>query len=166
MLSMMMVALVAIGADSAWAETPVSFGGQINWADDYDLGIGVRAVIGTADLVENSHAVASFDFYFPGDAGSQADLSFWEINFNGLYDFQLEGKSIAPYAGAGLHIAHVSFDFDYGPLGSGSVSDSDVGLNILGGAQFPIEASVTPFAELKIELGGAEQFVLTGGVTF
>lgn len=166
MLSMMVVAMVMAAFGSASADTPVSFGAQVDWADDFDLGIGARAVLGTSEIVENSRAVASFDFYFPDDGGSQVDLTFWELNFNGLYDFDLETAPVDFYAGAGLHFAHVSFDIDLGALGSNSVSDTEVGLNVLGGILFSTSSSLAPFVELKIELGGAEQFILTGGLTF
>ncbi|HKK70288.1 MAG TPA: hypothetical protein VKA86_03660 [Candidatus Krumholzibacteria bacterium] len=168
-LVVLAVALVCTTATVASAQTPVSFGGQLNYADDFDLGIGARAVMGTGEFVENTRAMASFDFYFPDDAGS-ADVSFWEININGHYMIPIENSPVGVYAGGGLHIYNVSVDFDeseFGPFADSiDNDDSGVGLNILGGVDFDAGPSVTPFAELKIELGGAEQFILTGGARF
>ena len=163
-------ALVVATAGVAAAERDVAFGGQISYADDFDLGVGARAVIGTNDVVEGTRAVASFDLYFPGDEAG-VEFSFWEINVNGHYMFPLEEKSFGLYAGAGLHYANVSvdtpsIDTGFGVIEGGSVSDSEVGLNLLGGVDFQTSGSVSPFAEIKIELGGAEQFVISGGATF
>ena len=168
-LRILAVVLVCATATAASAQSPVSFGGQLNYADDFDLGIGARAMIGTGEFVENTRAMASFDFYFPDDAGD-VDVSFWEINVNGHYMIPIENSPVGVYAGGGLHIYNASVDFDeseFGPFaGSVDNDDSGLGLNILGGVEFDAGPSVTPFAELKIELGGAEQFILTGGVWF
>ncbi len=161
------IALLALGSTPASAELPLSFGVQANYADDFDFGIGGRIVADTGEVVENSRAMASFDFYFPD--GNGADVTFWEININAHYLFPLEDAPVGVYAGAGLHIYNVSVDLDldtpFGDFG-GSADDSGAGLNILGGVDFTGVQSVTPFAELKLELGGAEQFIITGGVRF
>ena len=44
-------------------------------------------------------------------------------------------------------------------------SDTDLGINLLAGTQFGTKA-VTPFVELRVELAGGEQFVITGGLLF
>ncbi len=75
--------------------------------------------------------------------------------------FKVEASSLAPYAGGGLNIAHKSKEFDDGR----SASDTDLGLNLLGGTQFG-RGKVNPFVELRVELAGGEQFVLPGGVLF
>ena len=56
---------------------------------------------------------------------------------------------------------HKSKEFDDGR----SASDTDLGLNLLGGTLFG-RGKVNPFVELRVELAGGEQFVLTGGVLF
>ena len=61
-----------------------------------------------------------------------------------------------PYAGGGLNIAYSSR--------SGS-SDVDPGFNLLGGTLLG-SGPVHPFVEVRFELAGGEQFVLTGGVLF
>jgi hypothetical protein len=67
---------------------------------------------------------------------------------------------VAPYAGTGLNYAHASVSVP--ELAGMSVSNSEVGLNILGGAKFKL-GQVTPFGEFRVELGGGEEFVITGG---
>lgn len=161
------VALVFVTAGTALAQTPISFGAQLNYADDFDLGIGGRVVMDTGTIVESTRAMASFDFYFP-DSAEGVDTGFWEININGHYLIPLENSPVGVYAGAGLHIYNVSveFDSDVPFFGGAGADDSGAGLNLLGGVDFEVGPAVTPFAELKIELGGAEQFILTGGVRF
>lgn len=144
----------------ASADTPVAFGAQLNIANDFDFGVGGRATFGTESIVERTRAVASFDFYFP-----DGPVDFWELNFNGHYLFDLPDFPAQLYAGTGLHLGHASVDVNTG-FGTVSGSSSDVGLNLLGGVEFNIDAPVQPFAELKIELGGAEQFIITGGLMF
>lgn len=43
--------------------------------------------------------------------------------------------------------------------------DTEIGLNLPVGDKFVL-ASLTPFAELRVEAGGGEQVVLTGGLLF
>lgn len=166
-LGLALAGLVLIAAPAA-AENPVSFGGQLSWADDTDLGIGARVLVGTDNIVEGSRFAGSFDWFFPDDGGG-VDISYWEINLNGHYMLPIEVEApIDFYAGGGLNIASISVDYDdLGGFGiDGSADDTDIGLNILGGLDFGINDSLGGFGELRIELGGGEQFVLTGGLHF
>lgn len=147
-------------------EAQAHLGGQVSFADDVDFGIGPRLVI---DLPGDSNLgiIGSFDYFFP-DTGSGAffgtdiDINYWELNGNLVYLLELEDSAVLPYAGGGINFAHVSATVESGGT-SESGSDSEIGLNILGGIQFPGE-SVTPFAELRIEASGGEQTVVTGGL--
>jgi opacity protein-like surface antigen len=153
------VALLS-GAGDAYGQ--VGFGAQLSWADDAEFGIGARAVVDLTPLTNGLEASGSFDYFFP-DQPLGADINYWEINANMAYVFA-GVPGMAPYAGGGLNIAHASVSVDeFGiPLGA---SDTDLGLNLLGGARFRA-GPVQPFGELRIELGGGEQFVIAGGVIF
>src|SRR5205807_601521 len=71
-------------------------------------------------------------------------------------------RSLAPYGGGGLNIAHASAS-----AGTISTSATKAGLNLLGGTTFKLKGShLTPFAEARGELGGGKTFILTGGVRF
>lgn len=147
------------------AEAQVSFGAQGSWGDDFDLGLGARVEMPLPDLHEQVRAIGSFDYFFP----DIDNLTYWEINANGAFSIPIEGESpFAPYVGGGLNIARFSFDTDAQVPGfEFDASSTEVGLNVLGGSTFPMaDAAVTPFGELRIELSGGEQFVLTGGVLF
>jgi hypothetical protein len=132
----------------------VNLGGQASWADDADLGLGARVAVGLPAVP--LEAIGSFDYFFP-----DGDVDYWEINANVAYSFSLPASPVTPYAGGGLSYAHVSADLPTG----GSASDSEVGLNVLGGVKFSLPR-LQPFAEARVELGGGEQFVLTGGLMF
>lgn len=151
------------------AQAQVQFGVQANYADDFDFGIGARAQFDLGSMLQLEGAMASLrgavtgDFYFPDCGG--VDCSYMEINGNALYPFEVEGD-LEPYAGGGLNIARFSTEFTEPVSGTtSSSSDTDLGLNAIGGANFDL-GSMAAFAEAKIEIGGGEQFVLTFGVLF
>jgi hypothetical protein len=152
------VALLIMVPDAAQAQ--IGLGGQLNIADDADLGIGVR---GTFPLPTTMplEIIGSFDYFFPSTGVAGIDVDYWELNANIVYVFPIPSTTVAPYAGTGLNYAHASVSVP--ELPGMSVSNSDVGLNILGGAKFKV-GQVTPFGEFRVELGGGEEFVITGGV--
>jgi hypothetical protein len=130
------------------------WGPELSLATDTDFGLGARVEFD----FNNSPltVVGSFDYYFP-----DGPVDYWEINGNLIYNFDIpSAPSVTPYAGGGLNIAHASRDTE-----SGSFSDTDPGLNLLGGARFDA-GSLMPFVEMKFTIEGAEQFVVTGGLLF
>lgn len=155
-LAVVVAALVPV---AVVAQTPIRFGAQINFADDADLGIGARIKADTPRLISGAplSIIGSFDFYFPGN-----NVTYFELNGNVAYNFTIAGSPLRPYAGGGLNIARASVDVP----GGGSVSNTDIGLNLLGGITFRPMGRVQPFVELKFEAGGGEQVIVTGGLYF
>lgn len=159
--------LALVTPSTASAQT--NFVLQANYGGDVDFGVGAGLGFGLGSLTAK-HGIrgeATFDYYFPGDGSSfgtfSADYKYWEINGNLLMDI----KSVKGlYIGAGVNYANSSFDFE----GCGVFCDaydgssSDIGLNALGGYSFG--GTKSPFVQAKIELGGGEQFVVTGGIRF
>lgn len=149
-------AALVIGSADAEAQ---AFGVQGSWGDDADFGIGARLELGLPNLLttegplSNTYLIGSFDWFFP----DCDECTYWELNAN--LAVPITATSIDPYAGLGLNIAHVSFDTGVGT----DVSDTDVGLNLLGGLRFNL-GTLSAFTEGRFELGGGEQFVLTFGV--
>jgi opacity protein-like surface antigen len=148
-------AALVIGTADAEAQ---AFGVQGNWGDDTDLGIGARLELGLPNVFttegpfSNTYFIGSFDWFFP----DCDECTYWELNAN--LAVPITATTIDPYAGIGLNIAHVSVD-----VGGSDVSDTDVGLNLLGGLRFNL-GTIGAFTEGRFELGGGEQFVLTFGV--
>jgi opacity protein-like surface antigen len=139
------------------------FAAELNWSSDYNFGIGGRGVFPLASLFPRTplDGIVSFDYFFPS-APAGASAHYWEINGDVAYRFTVpRSSSLAPYGGGGLDIAHKSTSAT-----GVSYSVTKVGLNLLGGTTFKVKASVTPFAEARVEIGGGKTFVLTGGVRF
>jgi hypothetical protein len=155
-----------------------TFGAQVSHAQDasvlYDgkvldtqLGLGGRLELPLFGLLRtgvlaNARIVASLDRFFPDcDSllGGASGCSYWEFNADLAAPLSL--GSVEPYVGGGLNVGRTRFTSD--AAGPRSFSDTELGLNLLGGLRFSLGA-VTPFAEARAELSGGEQFVLTGGV--
>lgn len=106
---------------------------------------------------------ASFDYYLT-DADN---LSLIAVDLNVLYEFGVSNQAFVPYAGGGLGILRGSREGTNPVTGETvSESDSDVGLNLVGGARFSA-GSVEPFAQLNATLGAeSERIGLAGGLLF
>lgn len=159
------ICLAVLGLAATEAHAQIRFGGQASYGDDVDLGIGARVMFGLRSISERLEGIASFDWFFPGDLGG-IDWTCFEVNANAAYSIPLSGSApLRPYVGGGLNVARTSIDLPDVPFFSGAVSGTEVGLNILGGSKFG-SGGLTPFAELRFELGGGEQFVVSGGILF
>lgn len=145
-------ATVALGlALPSAARSQAHIGPQVSIAEDVDLGIGGRVIFNPAGYAGWEFG-GHFDYFFP-DAGD-----YWEINGNGYYNFSIEGAdALSPYVGTGLNVAR----FD----GNGG-GDTDLGVNFIAGSKFPAAERFSPFVELRVEAGGGEQWVITGGLMF
>jgi len=153
---LLVLALLAMSMLSAKnLQAQFHFGPLVAWGDDADFGLGGRVTFGIHLSVDSTPAPlelqGEFVYFFP-----DGPVNYWEINTNAAYLFPGVKGPVGPYAGAGLDIANAS--------GAGA-SNTDVGLNLLGGVKFRM-SRITPFAEVRVELGGGEQFVIAGGVYF
>lgn len=167
------VALAAALFMAAPAQAQVAFGPQVSYGTDSDLGVGARVELPVGGMITQDagsmmaglKAIGSFDWFFldcDDDAfgGVEVDCSYWEANVNGAVPFVIEGQGFSPYLGAGLNIAQVAVE-----VGDFDESETEIGVNILGGLNFPL-GGLAAFAEGRIELGGGEQFVISAGVLF
>ena len=139
----------------------IQLGPQLNYGSSAKLGLGGRlhANLRSPDRLL---IIGSFDWFFPDEPRGE-DRTYWELNGNVAYRFKVEGTTaVSPYAGGGFNIAYSSRRPE--GVGDGS-SSTDLGINLLGGTLFG-SGPVFPFFELRVELAGGEQFVLTGGVLF
>jgi hypothetical protein len=157
--AIMMVNLTALAAQNPAAPAPsadrMRFGAQVSYAsDDVDFGVGAHLDYPMRRLFNNAPIFAqiSADVFFPGN-----DVTYIEANWNANYRFRIQNSPLAPYAGAGLNFAYADT-----PAGS----DSELGLNLVGGIQFPRAGRLMPFVQARLEIEGGELFVLSGGVHF
>ncbi len=146
-----------------------SFGVELDWSSDEDLGIGGRGVFPLESLFPKTplDGIVSFNYFFPSKPANTSSITYWEINGDVAYRFTVpRSSSLRPYAGGGLNIAHFSATATVGGT-SVSSSDTKVGLNLLGGTTFRLRGStLTPFAEARGAIGGGKTFILTGGIRF
>ncbi len=181
------IALAGVVILGLHAADPLSaqlrFGAQLSLGDETDFGIGARITFGLDSVARGLEGIVSFDYFFPdesfniffledGESQQLFDITYFEINGNLAYHLAMpEGVKIAPYVGGGLNIARSSVVFDFlvavDPPQRASISSSDTnfGLNALGGASFG-SGQIRPFVELRLEFQGGEQFVISGGILF
>ena len=88
-------------------------------------------------------------------------IDFFQVNGDVIARFS-GSPSLAPYAGAGLGVAIVSFDDD---VDGGDDSNTELGLNLLGGVEFPGTLGFgTPFVQLRYSIiDPYEAFSVLGG---
>lgn len=151
-----MVLLAAVAAKPANAQ--VQFGVHASWGSDTDFGLGARLgfPLGQSLKDKGITALTTFDFFFP-DVGD-----YWQATANAMYNLKSSG-SVSPFLGAGIGIAH--FSYDAGTT-LGNVSSTDPFLNLIGGLKLKPMGNVQPFVEARAQLGDGSQLVLAGGVYF
>lgn len=144
------------------------FGAELVLADDLDLGIGGRIMHDIDAFSDDEDSVfrelrfiGEFIYYLdPFDHCNACGA--WEIDGNGAVPLDLGEADL--YAGAGLHITRFSYDSAIDVPGLAfNRSNTEVGLNLLGGLNFDL-GTLSAFAEVGIQLGGAEQFTIKGGI--
>lgn len=133
------------------------------------IGIGVEVPLQFGDLPFALAARPSIEYYF-GDSDSEtvmgetfgASMSIVQINGDVVAQFIPPEDGIGVYGGAGLGISIMTVSVDAGPF-SGSDSETELGLNLFGGAQFGA-GGIAPFAEFRMTTPFTTRLQLKGGV--
>jgi hypothetical protein len=150
------VAALCLAPTVLAAQGPPRLGGQVSFAQDVNAGLGLRLELPLSPAIGRDLKLAvAFDYFFP-----DSPVNYWELNTDLAWGFRLTGTRVSLYAGAGLNIAHTSYS------GIPRAAATDVGVNLLGGVRFGTSTRLTPFVELRPELGGGERLVLTAGLIF
>ncbi len=123
--------------------------------DELYLGANARIELPSAPVTLNP----GFDWY-PFIGSPNVDASLFVIDLDVLY--HLKAQSVDPYVGGGLFWSRSSRDVG----GLGSVSATDIGLNLKGGAVFRPLGKLRPFAEGVIAISGGSALLLKGGFLF
>ncbi|HEX7070942.1 MAG TPA: hypothetical protein VF190_09060 [Rhodothermales bacterium] len=148
--------------------TNVGIGPRAGYDFDWEslfLGVDARASVPSLPVSFN----VSGDYFFLEDFegfGSDASQSLIKVSLNAIYEIGIDNQVFTPYVGAGLAISRYSLDVesDFGGIDVGG-SETDLGLNILGGAMFG-SGSLRPFAQLYLTLGDGSTVGIAGGVLF
>lgn len=164
------LALGLVVPTAAQAQTSVQIGprlgvpvGDLSDAASVFVGADVRVTGEELPVVPSG----SFDYYLTDADG----YSLFAVDLNALYEFGIDNEAFVPYAGGGLAITRSSFEAqttntNFGTVTVGGGSNTEVGLNIVGGARFLV-GSVEPFAQLNATLGGdVQRLGITGGLLF
>lgn len=88
-------------------------------------------------------------------------LALFAINLEAAYRFAAKWDVWTPYAGGGLGINFASFNNDHG-----DDSDTDLGVNLLGGIEKGLSNGSRLFTEIKLGVGDSPDFKWTIGWTF
>ncbi len=159
-----LVAFLAL-ASTAYAQIPSPVTFELGPRIGYDVGgdieetfLGVDARLSVLALPIDFQA--TFDYYF-----MERNATFWQLGLNALLGFG-PGLLFTPYIGAGLGIARASVDVDMGDFGAFSVSDTDTGINLIGGARFGV-GPIRPFVQVQVTvLGDVDLVTIAGGLLF
>lgn len=115
------------------------------FGDVEEIFLGADARIGIPALPVKINP--TFDYYFTDG------FDFYQFSANALLDITGGAMpNISPYVGAGLGISNISVDVDT-PFGSISGDDSDIGINLIGGASISA-GGFNPFAQVQVTLLG------------
>jgi opacity protein-like surface antigen len=163
-------ACLALGAIPA-AGQGAKAGPEVSNSQDTDFGVGLRAVLDLGPLDFGFRVMGSFDLFFPSDyefdqggVTIMGDADYWEANLDLAYELGLPLIPIKPYVGGGLNIAHIEVKNTPDDQTFGR-DQTDKGVNVLGGVEFDF-GGFAPFLELRYEILGGEQWVVTGGILF
>lgn len=113
--------------------------------------------------VENLSVGGDIIYFLPKERFPGIKSTWFEINFNGQYEFYAE-QMIRAYALGGLNVAQVGTKIDNSS--SDNFNDTKIGLNLGVGGEYAFSESMLGFAELKFVLSDADQAVFLAGLRF
>ena len=146
----------AVGPHVGYNTGPLGSGGEVF------IGATAQVDIASLPVVINP----ALDYYIGLDG-----VTLLQMDANALYPFEVNSELLSPYAGGGLAISYVSVegeDFGLEEFGieiDNSYSNTDVGLNLVGGTFFNV-GTIRPFAEARFTLGNGSALSLKSGVMF
>jgi hypothetical protein len=154
-----LVLILALGALSAVpAHAAAVLGGvgpRVGFSSNPDqLVFGGQAIIG--ELAPDLTFDPNLEFGFGDHATVIA------ANFDLHYHFVIEGSAWRPYAGAGIGLNFIEVDRGFAE----DLSDTEVGLNLIGGAGVPTASGNRFFGELKLGVGDIPDLKVLVGWNF
>lgn len=157
LLTVLLAGVISLAAN---AQTRV--GGLLGFGSEIEsLAIGGLAEF----MINEKMGISPQLVFFFGKSEDGYKSSLWEINGNFNYYFMQDKVDL--YGLAGLNIATAKSKYDIPGFGSESTSDTELGINLGLGANFPVSnESILPFAEIKYVVGDFDQLCIFGGVKF
>jgi hypothetical protein len=147
---------LVVAARALPAQGPPRLGGQMSFAHGLNAGLGLRVEQAlTSSAARPLRLQVTFDYFFPDQP-----FHYWEVNTGLIWGFSWRGSPLSLYAGGGIGLGRSQLS---GVSGSGH---TDVGVNLLLGMRLATATRLTPFVELRPELGGGNYLVLSAGLIF
>ena len=157
----LVVGLFVIGGlNEAQAQVQIEVGPRLGFdlvgsVEEFFIGVDGRVDLAALPVALNG----TVDIYLVGD-----NFDFWHLGIHALYEFGVATVAFDPYVGGGIGISRWSRDDDFFGNFPGD-GDSDVGLNLIGGATFGF-GNLKPFAQAQITFGDVDLFTIGGGLLF
>ena len=153
--TLLVLLFLAFGIQTATAQIGIRVGPRVGYEiddlNDLFVGADVRLDVATLPVIINP----AFDYYLTDG------FDLFQLSANALYTFGINNAVFTPYAGAGVGITRVSVDSEFG-----DASNTDVGLNIIGGAEFGF-GGLRPFVQAQLTLDGESDLTtIAGGLLF
>lgn len=115
---------------------------------------------GAYDINDKIRINATYNYYFPEELQTAADINISDINVDLHYTLvRLSTISFYGLAGANFVRSSVKINGD-------KTSDSDFGLNLGAGGLFGVADNIDIMAEFKYTIGGTEQLFFNAGLLF
>lgn len=153
-----------LGTQAAHAQATIELGPTVGYGfsnlEAASVGADARIGLGALPVALNP----TFDYFFVEDT-ENASTTLFQITGNAIYEFEIGAEQpFVPYAGAGVSYLRTSTEASGGGV-TVNASDSEVGLNLLGGAKFNVGA-IKPFAQVRYTTVGDGLFSINGGILF
>lgn len=151
MKKLLMIAVMFLSSTAMFAEQgDMWVGANANYGmhSDYkNLGIGAKI---QWEFMDNIRVEPSFNYYFKKDL-----CTMYDVNINGHYLINAGGLTIYPLAGVtllGTKVTVPAINVMGYNTPEVSASDSNLGLNVGGGVEFPISDGIKLNAEFKYQI--------------
>jgi hypothetical protein len=143
-------------------------GGLLLPEDPWETGFTIGAKADLGEVYENVRLHPVVEYWSSGYSIGEFDYNLSNLQLGAEAHYAIAGiKGL--YAGAGLALNFVSIEvptfIGFGSTGSTSVSNTNFGVTVLGGYEFPL-GGMTGVAEAKYNLTDVSALAITFGIKF
>lgn len=148
--------------NAAQAQAQIEIGPRVGYEVDELEALSIGGDIRASTVALPFQINGTFDYYFlDEDDFGGVDVNMFQLTLNGLFELGINNQVFTPYFGPGISLTRVSADA--GPFED---SDSELGLNLVGGAEFGL-GNLRPFVQAQFTVGGdIEPVSVVGGLLF
>jgi hypothetical protein len=155
LLAVVALALLPVVAHAA-APAVTTFGPRVGASIDPD-----QFVVGGQLSLQEFAPDWSFDPNL--ELGFGDEVTVFAFNLDAYYHLRLSGSDWRPYVGGGLGVNVISWDAAFGVRDH---SDTEVGVNLVGGFAVPVGSGNRWFTEMRFGVGDIPTMKIIGGFNF